>query len=63
VPPTVQSSRFFSEPGRVPAYSGVQNSTASAEAKWQSAEFVEAARVLPEMSRTRCIPGFTNSHN
>jgi hypothetical protein len=32
VPPTVQSSRFFNEPGRVPAYSGVQNSTASAAA-------------------------------
>ena len=31
-PPTVQSSRFLNEPGSVPAYSGVQNSTASAPA-------------------------------
>jgi hypothetical protein len=28
-PSISQSSRFFSEPGRVPAYSGVQKSTAS----------------------------------
>lgn len=27
--PTVHSSRFFSAPGMLPAYSGVQNSTAS----------------------------------
>ncbi|MBA9046750.1 hypothetical protein BJ996_003481 [Streptomyces phaeogriseichromatogenes] len=30
VPPTVQSSRFLNAPGRVPAYSGAQISTASA---------------------------------
>ncbi len=30
VPPTVQSSRFFIDPGSEPAYSGVQISTASA---------------------------------
>src|SRR6266508_1564988 len=28
--PTVQSSRFFNEPGSAPAYSGVENRTASA---------------------------------
>ncbi len=31
-PPTVQSSRFLKLPGRLPAYSGVQNTTASAPA-------------------------------
>src|SRR6476620_10642471 len=31
-PQTVQSSRFLNAPGRAPAYSGVQNRTASAAA-------------------------------
>jgi hypothetical protein len=31
-PPTVQSRRFLKLPGRVPAYSGVQKTTASAAA-------------------------------
>jgi hypothetical protein len=31
-PPTVQSSEFFRLPGSVPAYSGVQNKIASADA-------------------------------
>lgn len=32
VPPTVQSSRFLNEPGKVPAYSGVQIRIAVASA-------------------------------